>query len=100
MSVSEKEVQELKKELSEMKSLITDYVKETKNAANSAFSPDQMKSLAHELGQNVRGFFDDKKDVIVDQKKSCETKIQENPLASTLIAFVGGAILAALISKK
>lgn len=99
MATTEQELQTLKKEISEIKSMLGEQEKGISKIGNSLpnLSKDEIQRAANKAGRNVRGALEETKDNAIERKARAEDTIKDNPLCSTAAAFTGGVIIAALI---
>lgn len=102
MATTQQEVKAMKQEIADLKNLLADHVEETaaNGASKTIMAKDELQQLAHHAGKGVRNFMSQKHQQLDEAKVSCQKTIKERPLTSAAIAFAGGAVLAALLSKK
>ncbi len=100
MTNVDKEIKELRNNVSELKSIIKSHAKEAAQEALGVTSINQyIKDIAKSSGETVREVLDNSKKTYQETKEEYSDKIASNPFKSAALAFGAGAVLA-LIFKK
>lgn len=75
--------------------VISNEIKQLKDSTKPA-----LEDKITEIGANVREFLDTSKNSATEKMHQAEDLIRENPVRNTAIAFVAGAVLAAIFARK
>jgi ElaB/YqjD/DUF883 family membrane-anchored ribosome-binding protein len=99
MATTEQELQAMKKEIAEIKSMLTEQEKGISKIGNSLpeLNKQDLQQAANTAGRKVRSALNETKEEASVRKERAEETIKEHPLSSTTAAFTGGVIIATLI---
>ncbi len=103
MATAQQEIKTLKKDLAQIKEMLAASANgHAPNGLgdNSRFDIDAIKERAREAGVKAREYLSEKQDQAKVARDKAEKTIQKRPFTSTAAAFAGGAIVAALLSRK
>ncbi|WP_417461301.1 hypothetical protein [Kordiimonas sp.] len=101
MATAQQEIKTLKKDLAQIKEMLAASANgHAPNGIGEKFDIDAIKERAREAGVKAREYLSDKQDQAKVARDKAERTIQKRPFASTAAAFAGGAIVAALLSRK
>lgn len=101
MATAQQEIKTLKKDLAQIKEMLAASANgHAPNGIGDKFDIDAIKERAREAGVKAREYLSDKQDQAKVARDKTEKAIQRHPFASTAAAFAGGAIVAALLSRK
>ncbi len=103
MATAQQEIKSLKEDMAQIKDILVDHAEGT--AANGAsksrsVNMDQVKEKARLFGAQAREFLNGKQEQFVTARDATEKTIKSRPFTSAAVAFTGGALIAALLSRK
>lgn len=96
------EVKALKKDIAQLKNMLADQLDEaTPNGqSRSIFSKEELSHAAHNAGQNVRHFLENKQEQFAYGKEKCQSTIKARPLTSAAVLLAGGMLLGSILKRK
>lgn len=97
MSTQQQELTQLKKDMDKLKA---EMETEVQDRINDALNKKTITDMANDAGKNLNRFFTKQKNNAINAKESCEESVKAHPFYSVLGAFAGGAILAALLTRR
>ncbi|MFC3051460.1 hypothetical protein [Kordiimonas pumila] len=103
MTTAQQEIKSLKKDLAQIKDILADHAENVvSNGASKSkfFDVDEVKDQARRAGVAARKYLHDKQDQVIVARDKAEATIQKRPFTTTVAAFAGGALIAALLSRK
>ncbi len=97
----EAEINELKKNIVELKTVVEGQAKETagKVKKETANITSTLKTVANDLGSNIGEIFEGSKETFSENANKVSNKIAKNPLKSAAIAAGIGAAVALILKK-
>lgn len=95
MASANQEVQELKEQISNMEKVLKAHVKATGNGSGTG----KIEHLAHQAGENLREFFNEKSNQVATLRDETSSRIAKRPLTSAAAAFGAGMLIAALLRR-
>jgi ElaB/YqjD/DUF883 family membrane-anchored ribosome-binding protein len=98
MTKTEKEIKELKDNVLELKTLLSEDEGSARESKQENLS-DQVKTLARSSGKNLRGMIDGGKEKFNQKRDDYESTIKQKPFKSVLSAFGAGVLLTAILKK-
>ena len=97
MTMTQKELNTMKKDLSEIKEILSKEVEEKASATThkirNLFPQKDLQHMANRAGKEMRHFMNEKLDQAKQVKHVSEYKIKKNPFKSFALAFASGVLL-------
>lgn len=103
MATAQQEIKSLKAELAQLKSAMENQIEDIApngESSDGRFDMQSVKARARLAGIKARKFIDEKQGQVKEARDATEKTIKARPFTSTAVAFAGGALVAALISRK
>lgn len=103
MATAQQEIKALKQDMAQIKDILVDHVdgKSSNGSSKSKFfDVEDVKAKARYAGEQAREYLSAKQEQVIAARDVTEKTIKERPFMSTAIAFTGGALVAALLSRK
>lgn len=103
MATAQQDIKALKADIADLKEVIASQVEDVApdgKSSDSRFDMDAVKERARVAGMKARKFFEETQGQAKDARVKAEKTIKARPFATTAVAFAGGALVAALITRK
>ena len=103
MATAQTEIKALKKDMTQIKDILVDHFDGKSSNGTSKtkyFDVEDVKEKARVVGAQAREYVSVKQDQVLAARDVTEKTIKERPFTTAAIAFTGGALVAALLSRK
>ena len=103
MATAQQEINALKKDMAQIKDILVDHVEGNSSNGSSKsklLNVENVKEKARVAGAQAREYLSAKQDQVIAARNVTEKTIKERPFTTAAVAFTGGALVAALLSRK
>ena len=106
MANQTQQINEIKRELKNLSSMVENTVRNIAKEGNGyspnviGFDPNDLKRMAHNAGQTVRSYLHDTTEQAAHLRDNTQARIVANPLKSVAIAAAAGLVLGALFKRR